>query len=145
MNVDKNNTKYRSTALDRELQHFNVHGYAKVKILGGASYVPLEDLPEETPIIAVRKYEVSAAIMHLAYYYRYGSHRCNLANDGELGEAVYCYADIDTLLKKLTYSDLGDRRTVIGVVSGYLHKCSNSKGRINLIHVHANCWHFRTI
>ena len=60
------------------------------------------------------------------------SHRCNLMNDGELGEAVYCYADVDTILKKLNYNEQDDRRAVIGVVSGYLHKCSNSKGRISL-------------
>ena len=54
--------KYRSTALDRELQYFQVHGNATVKIGGAEPYVPLNDLPERTPIIAVRRYEVSAEI-----------------------------------------------------------------------------------
>ena len=70
--------------------------------------------------------------MHLAYYYHYGSHRCNLALDGDLGEAVYCYTDVDTILNNLDYTKENDRRTVIGLVSVYLHKCENNKGRISL-------------
>ena len=123
--------KKGGTALDEDMQHFETHGTATIKV-GSLSYVPSEDFDAKTPIIAVRRYEVSAAIIQLAYYYHYGSHRCNLALDGDLGEAVYCYSDMDTLLNKLEYIDADDRRTVIGIVSGYLHKCENSKGRISL-------------
>ena len=109
----------RSTALDEKMQHFETHGAATIKVGPSFSVVPSEDWDEKTPIIAVRRYEVSAAIIHLAYYYHYGSHRCNLALDGDLGEAVYCYTDIDTLLNKLDYTKEDDRITVIGVVSGF--------------------------
>ena len=110
------------------MQHFETHGAATIKVGPSYSVVPSEEWGEKTPIIAVRKYEVSAAIIHLAYYYYYGSHRCNLALDGYLGEAVF----VDTILSNLDYTQENERRTVIGLVSGYLHKCENNKGRISL-------------
>ena len=120
----------RSTAFDQDSQYFKTHGYATVKV-GKEHYIPQNDFEEETPIIAVRRYEPSTAVTHLAYYYHYGSHRCNLVHDGELGEAVYCYTDMDILLKNLHYDKSG-RKTVIGMVSGWLHKNSNNRGRISL-------------
>ena len=77
-------------------------------------------------IIAVRKYaNISAVIVHLAYYFHYGSHRCNLASDSELGEAVYCYTDVDTALSTLDYTMPEARKTCLGLVSGYLQKAEN--------------------
>ena len=84
-------------------------------------------------IIAVRRYaNISAAFVHLEYYFHYGSHRCNLASDSELGEAIYCYTDVDTALKTLDYTMPEARKTCLGLVSVYLHEVENSKGRISL-------------
>ena len=57
--------------------------------------------------------------MNLAYSYHYGAHRCNLAQDSDLGEAVYCYVDIATALKSIDCSNAEDRTKCIGLISGY--------------------------
>ena len=57
--------------------------------------IPSEELmvteDEHIPVIGVRVYfgGASAVLVNLAYFYHYGYHRCNLAQDSELKEGVY--------------------------------------------------------
>ena len=70
--------------------------------------------------------------MNLAYYFHYGSHRCNLSQDIELGSAVYCFLDVTTALNSINLPSSEDRRMCLGLISGYMYKAQNQKGRISL-------------
>ena len=70
--------------------------------------------------------------MNLAYYYHYGYHRCNLAQDSELKDGVYAYVDIEDALKNIDKTKAKDRTMCIGLVSGYLKHKQNKKGRMSL-------------
>ena len=124
-------TKNFATQLDEAAQYFNTHGNAKIGIGETKTCTPSMELNDRTKIIAVRKYSGGpyTAIVNLAYYYFYGSHRCNLAQDSDLGAGVYAYADMKTLLATLDYSREEDRQTCIGVVSGYLLKSAGKTGK----------------
>ena len=69
--------------------------------------------------------------MNLAYYH-YGAHRCSLAQDSDLGEALYRYVDIATALRSIDCSNPEDRTKCLGLISGYLCKKENDKGRMSL-------------
>ena len=85
----------RNTSFDDDMQHHMTHGAATVKVGSTFSIAPSEEV-DKAQIIAVRKYSnIPAAVVNLAYYFHYGAHRCNLAQDGELGEAVYCCVHLD--------------------------------------------------
>ena len=96
--------------------------------------VDLKDVPDDKPILAVRVYHggASAVLVNLAYYYHYGYHRCNLAQDSELEEGVYAFVDIEMALAQLDKSNAKDRTKCLGLVSGYLKKKQNQKGRVCL-------------
>ena len=89
---------------------------------------------EEKPVIGLRIYfgGAAGALVNLAYYYHYGDHRCNLAQDSELKEGVYVYADIEDALKNVDKIQANSRTMCIGLVSGYLKHMPNKKGRMSL-------------
>ena len=66
-------------------------------------WTELKETPHDIPILAVRVYHggPSSVLVNLAYYYHYGFHRCNLAQDTELEEGVYAYVDIETALFRI--------------------------------------------
>ena len=86
----KVNDELRSKEFDDQMSFHEKHGYSKLKI-GSREVNPSEDMQGER-IIAVRIYSGGpyTALVNLAYYYHYGAHRCNLAQDNDLGEAMYC-------------------------------------------------------
>ena len=128
LNVDQ---QYRPTKHDMEMQHHMKHGEATIKV-GKNSYIPSAQYENE-PIIAIRTYTAPyTAVVNLADYFQSGSHRCNLAQDTELGSAVYCYPDVKTALNTIILSHTDDRRMCLGLVSGYLYKAQNKKDRISL-------------
>ena len=63
-----------------------------------------------------------SVLVNLAYYYHYGVHRCNLAQDSELGEAVYAYVDVEKALRSIQMDKPKDRIKCLGLISGYLSK-----------------------
>ena len=76
----------RNASFDDIMQHYMTHGAATVKVGPLFSINPSEEM-NQAQIIAVRKYSnLSAAVVNLADSFHYGAHRCNLAQDGELGE-----------------------------------------------------------
>ena len=121
----------RTTMHDDEMQHHMTHGEATIKV-GTKSCIPSAQVMNE-PIIAIRTYSGPyTAIVNLAYYYHYGSHRCNLSQDIDLGSAVYCFTDVTSALSSINLPSSEDRRICLGLISGYMHKAQNSKGRISL-------------
>ena len=86
----KVNDELRSTNFDNQMQYHRTHGFSKLEN-GSKEITPSPDMTEER-IMAVRIYNGGPyiALVNLAYYYHYGAHRCNLAQDSDLGEAVYC-------------------------------------------------------
>ena len=93
LNVDQ---EFRPTKHDIEMQHHMQHGEATIKA-GTSSYIPSAQY-ENTPILAIRTYTAPyTAVVNLAYYFQYGSHRCNIAQDTELGSSVDCYPDVKRL------------------------------------------------
>ena len=82
---------YREKKRDEESQHFMVHGQAKVWAGENNTCTPYEELSAGARIIAVRKYSGGpyTAIVNLAYYFYHGAHRCNLAQDSDLGAGVF--------------------------------------------------------
>ena len=66
-------------------------------------------------------------MVNLAYYYHYGYHRCNLAQDSELEEGVYAYVDIESALRNIDKSKAKDRTICLGLVAGYLKHTQNKK------------------
>ena len=127
-NIDQ---EFRDKKLDEAAQYHENHGTAKIGIGETKTCTPSQELDDRTKIIAVRKYMGGpyTAIVNLAYYFFYGSHRCNLAQDSDLGSGVYAYTDMKTLLTTLDYSKEEDRQTCIGVVSGYLLKSAGKTGK----------------
>ena len=85
-------------------------------------------------MIGVRIYYGGAAavLVNLAYYYHYGYHRCNLAQDSELEEGVYAYVDIESALRQIDKSIAKDRIICLGLVAGYLKPKQNKTGRMSL-------------
>ena len=87
LNVDQ---EFGPTKYDDAMQHHMTHGEATIKV-GTKSYISSAQMSEE-PIIAIRTYSGPyTAVVNLAYYFQYGSRRCNLSQDTELGSAVYCF------------------------------------------------------
>ena len=74
----------------------------------------------------------SSILVNLAYYYHYGYHRCNLAQDTELEEGVYAFVDIQSALAQFDRSNARDRIKCLGLVSGYMKKRQNQKNRVCL-------------
>ena len=110
------NQDFRSTRHDDQMQHFMTRGAAIVRV-GSNVHVPLDDMTGE-PIIAVRKYtNPNAAVCDLAYYNHYGANRCNLAQDGNLGESVYAYTDISTVLSTMDLQHT-EERICLRLISG---------------------------
>ena len=68
----------------------------------------------------------------MSIFMHHGSHRPNLAQDKDLGAAVYAYTDIKRALAALDYEKDGPRCSCLGLVQGFLHSKENSKGRISL-------------
>ena len=112
----------RSIEHDDQMRFHEKHGFSKLKI-GSKEVTPSTDMQEER-IIAVHIYNGGPypALVNLAYYYHYGAHSCNLAQDSDLGEAVYCYVDVATTLKRIDTSNTEDRTKCIVLLSGYLCK-----------------------
>ena len=76
------NQNYRTRNNDHIIQYHQKHGEATIKI-GTNSCIPSAQY-ENTPILAIRTYTAPyTAVVNLAYYFHYGSHRCNLAQDTE--------------------------------------------------------------
>jgi len=72
------------------------------------------------------------AIQNLAYYRRWGQHRSNLVADTTLGPGVLAYPDVQSILDKFNGNHRTDRKTVIGLITGFLLKADKDKGRISL-------------
>ena len=126
-NIDQ---ECREDKNDEERQHFMIHGNAKVWVGENKSCTPYGELQPGTRILAIRKYMGGpyTAIVNLAYYFYHGAHRCNLAQDSDLGAGVYAYTDRETLLSTLDYTKVEDRQTCIGVISGFLLKSAGKSG-----------------
>ena len=92
------NQKSRNADLDDTRQHHCYHRGSTLKI-GDREITPYIDMPNTT-IYAIRVYKGGpyTAIMHHAYYQHYGCHRIHLAQDNDLGQAVYAYVDVATAL-----------------------------------------------
>ena len=117
---------------DDNFQNFMKHGEATVKSAGGHTVCPLKTSPDK-PMIVYRTYnDTSTAAVNLAYYYMYGSHRCNLMTDNTMQAGVYAYVDAQTAINKIVRSKKNDLRMVIGVVARWVLKHEPEKGRICL-------------
>ena len=112
-------------------QHHCQHRWSKLKI-GDTEITPVEKMPN-TMIYAIRIYKGGpyTAVVHHAYFMHYGSHRINLSQDGELGEAVYAYTDLRTALTALDLAVTENRRSCLGLIQGSLYGKSNPKARIS--------------
>ena len=108
------------------------HGEATIKNAAEREISPLRIAPNK-PMIAYRTYsDTSTAIVNLAYYYMYGSHRCSVMADNTMQAGVYAYVDAQSAINKIVRSTKDDLRMVIGVVAGWVLKHELEEGRICL-------------
>ena len=70
--------------------------------------------------------------MNYAHYVRYGRHRCNLCTDIQMGSGAYCYTSAESVINAIDLKTAPDRRIVVGVIRGYLHKSETAKARMSL-------------
>ena len=123
---------FRTRKNDNRMQHYRKHRGVKIRSSKGTAYTPSE-MAGNTPIIAYKTYaDSSTAIINLAYYYEYGTHRCNVMTDNQMEGGVYAYVDASTAIGKIDMQRKSDMNMVVGVIAGWVSKVEPKKGRLRL-------------
>ena len=110
---------------DLKAQNDKVHGKATIKApleTMTPSHFPYDHEGAQRPIVGIRVFHggPQQAINEYAYQAHYGYMHCNMAQDCNLHEGIYCWNDIQAALASFTREGSSERSKCIGVVEGWL-------------------------